>query len=240
MNMAAPIVLHVLGLMSGTSLDGLDLCLARFESSPGIRIRQLAFATLAMPDALRAKIQRNLEPASSRVDQLCELNIELADWFAQASLDFLANQGFRLDDLDLIGSHGQTIYHLPPGAGSVPSTLQLGDGPWLAQRSGVTTVSNFRTADMAVGGQGAPLVPFLDQMLIARGDQAVALLNIGGMANLTWIGADGDLLAFDTGPGNALIDGFAQALSGRSMDAGGALAAGGRIDEAMLARWLTH
>ncbi|HEY9838970.1 MAG TPA: anhydro-N-acetylmuramic acid kinase [Candidatus Obscuribacterales bacterium] len=239
------LTLHVLGLMSGTSLDGLDLCLARFEYSDCIRIHQQAFASEAMPPPLQAKIRRNLEPASSQVDQLCELNVELADWFADASERFLASAGFEISELDLIGSHGQTFYHLPPGAGSVASTLQLGDGSWLAQRTGVTTVANFRPADMAVGGQGAPLVPFLDLMLHAaikarHPDTPVALQNLGGMANLTWIGPGGDLLAFDTGPGNALIDGFAQALSGQPWDRDGALAAQGKIDQQLLSQWLGH
>lgn len=239
------IELNVLGLMSGTSLDGLDLCLARFESRPCLRIQQKAFATEPMPAALQAKIRANLDPATSRVDQLCELDSELAEWFAGAVERFLQQTGFAIEDLDLIGSHGQTLYHLPPGAGSTPATLQLGNGSWLAQRTGVTTVSDFRPGDMALGGQGAPLVPFLDQMLhqSLKGQHPqtpIALQNIGGMANLTWLGPDGEVLAFDTGPGNALIDGLAQALAGRPIDADGALAAAGRIDDKLLAKWLSH
>lgn len=234
------ITLHALGLMSGTSLDGLDLCLARFTGGDCLRIEQLAFDTVKMPPELEARIRRNLEPETSRVDEICLLNAEIAEWFATASLDFLQAQNFDIQDLDLIGSHGQTLYHLPPGMAALPMSLQLGDGSWLAQRTGVTTVANFRPADMAVGGQGAPLLPFLDRMLLRTPESGVVLQNIGGMANLCWIGPDGEMLAFDTGPGNALIDGAALALTGQAYDAGGALALAGKPDESLLAQWLGH
>lgn len=237
--------LNALGLMSGTSLDGLDLCLARFESRPCMRIQLKAFASVPMPAELQAKIRRNLEPETSRVDEICLLDAEIAEWSAQAALAFLEQIGFDRDELDVIGSHGQTLYHLPPGQASLPASLQLGNGSWLAQRTGVTTVADFRPGDMAMGGQGAPLVPFLDQMLHSalKGDHPdtpLSLLNIGGMANLTWLGAEGEVLAFDTGPGNALIDGLALILTGQPCDLDGALAAAGKADESLLAKWLSH
>ncbi len=238
--MSHQLVLHALGLMSGTSLDGLDLCLARFTSGNCFKIEQLGFDTVKMPAALEARIRRNLEPDSSRVDELTLLHAELAEWFANASLEFLAQQNFELHDLDIIGSHGQTLYHLPPGMAELPMSLQLGDGSWLAQRTGVTTVANFRPADMAMGGQGAPLVPFLDRLLLQRPDTGVVLQNIGGMANLSWIGPDGEMMAFDTGPGNALIDGAAAILTGKAYDDGGQLALAGQADEKLLAQWLGH
>lgn len=236
------LVFHVLGLMSGTSLDGLDLCLARFEhdqQEQGMKIQQLGFDTIPMPVELKQKLELNLEPESSRVDQICQLNTELAEWFAVSVEAFLEREQFPIEDLDLIGSHGQTLYHIPPQAEQYGSSLQIGSGSWLAQRTGVTTVSDFRLADMALGGQGAPLVPFLDQMLL-KSDQVVALQNIGGMANLTWLSPDGEIMAFDTGPGNVLIDGMAQTLAGKAWDSNGELAAAGKIDEILLGKWLKH
>lgn len=224
--------------MTGTSLDGLDLALCRFNGLQAQQIELEAFETVPMPAALEAKIRLNIEPASSRIDNICELNAELAQWFAQASLSFLAQHADK--QVDLIGSHGQTLYHLPPGMSSSPSSLQLGDGSMLAQLTGLTTVSNFRTADMAQGGQGAPLVPFLDRLLFAEPGKSVALQNIGGMGNVSWLGPAGEMMAFDTGPGNALIDGFAQALLGQPRDHNGDCAHQGQVQSELLNDWLQH
>lgn len=232
--------LNVLGLMSGTSLDGLDLCLCQISGLKPEQIKPLGFSTLPMPAELQAKIRQNLEPASSRVDSLCELNMQLADWFAQSIERFLKLHYLSLSDLDLIGSHGQTLYHLPPGQSQQTSTLQLGDGSWLAQRTGVTTVANFRPADMAVGGQGAPLVPYLDQLWFQSTNKHRAVQNIGGMANVSWLPMTGPLLAFDNGPGNALIDGFAQHFLRSSYDRGGRVALSGQINQTLLQDWLSH
>lgn len=232
--------LHVLGLMSGTSLDGLDLCLCQISGLKPDQIKPMGFSTLPMPAEIQAKIRQNLEPESSRVDSLCELNMQLADWFAQSIERFLKLHYLSLADLDLIGSHGQTLYHLPPGQSQQASTLQLGDGAWLAQRTGVTTVANFRPADMAVGGQGAPLVPYLDQLWFQSQSKRRAIQNVGGMANVSWLPLTGPLLAFDNGPGNALIDGFAQAFLNSSYDRGGSVALSGQVNQSLLQEWLSH
>ncbi|MGV3524965.1 MAG: anhydro-N-acetylmuramic acid kinase [Candidatus Sericytochromatia bacterium] len=231
--------LRVLGLMSGTSLDGLDLGLFCLDSLNPLRFAQEAFETKPMPAELEAAIRHNLEPGSSQVDLLCALDMQLAQWLAASSLAFLAEQGLTPADVDLIGSHGQTLYHIPPGQPLTANSLQLGNGSALAALTGLTTVSDFRPADMALGGQGAPLVPFLDQLLFGAPGQSRVLQNIGGMANLTWLGPEGEIQAFDTGPGNALIDGLAQRLTGQPRDTDGALALQGRVDAALLAQWLS-
>ncbi len=232
--------LNVLGLMSGTSLDGLDLCLCQISGLKPDQIKQVGFSTLPMPAELQAKIRKNLEPDTSAVDSLCELNMQVADWFAQSIERFLKLHYLSFADLDLIGSHGQTLYHLPPGQSQQASTLQIGDGGWLAQRTGITTVTNFRPADMAVGGQGAPLVPYLDSVWFQSESKQRAVQNIGGMANVSWLPIDGKMLAFDNGPGNALIDGFAQAFLHSSYDRGGRVAQSGQINQNLLQDWLSH
>lgn len=235
---------RILGLMSGTSMDGLDICLCEVSGPTGAQFKVLDFATSPMPKELYTIIMRNINPESSRVDEICQLNILLADWFAQEILSFLENTGHLAESIDLIGSHGQTFWHHPPafeqGFFKPGSSLQLGDGPWIAQKTGITTISNFRTADMAHLGQGAPLVPFLDTLLFKSQEKNRVLLNIGGMANLTWLPAIGEVRAFDTGPGNALIDGICHKLTSQAYDDEGKIAAQGQIHRRLLRRWLKH
>lgn len=234
--------LNVLGLMSGTSLDGLDLCLCRLSWDEQLRYEILGFETLPMPPALREKLLRNMQPESSRVDELCELNVQIGQWFGAASRAFVASQRLDLSQVDLIGSHGQTLFHLPPGVGEVSSSLQLGDAAVIAEMTGVTTVADFRPADMALGGQGAPLVPYVDALLFSDPEHPVCLQNIGGMGNLTWIGRGGQMMAFDTGPGNVLIDGLVRQLShGEKLcDEGGQWAAQGTVCNSLLEKALRH
>lgn len=233
--------LRVLGLMSGTSLDGLDCALCQIGNGHELSLQPESFASFAMPTALKTALHQQLNPDSSTVDGLCRLNVQLARWMADGVLQFLADKGLAPDAIDLIGSHGQTLWHEAPTAQQPGASLQLGDGSWLAQLTGITTISNFRQADLAVGGHGAPLVPFLEQSILSplmSRDQAVAWQNIGGMANLSWRGPDGQWISFDTGPGNALMDGAMQALCGLPYDAGGALASRGQVQQAVLQRWL--
>lgn len=233
--------LRVLGLMSGTSLDGLDCALCQIGNGHDMHLQPEAFASFAMPAELKAALHQQLNPESSSVDGLCRLNVTLAQWMADCVQQFLANQILLPTDVDLIGSHGQTLWHDAPTARQAGASLQLGDGSWLAQLTGITTICNFRQADLAVGGHGAPLVPFLEQSILSplmASDQAIAWQNIGGMANLSWRGPDGQWLSFDTGPGNALMDGAMQALCGQPYDAGGALATQGQVQHDPLTRWL--
>ena len=183
--------LQVLGLMSGTSLDGLDICLCDVRFSPdGTQITGadiLAFSTLPLSAHLKDQVLAQMEPATSAVDQLCDLNFAWSHYAATAIAQFLTTHHYSFDAVDLIGSHGQTLYHRPPAAesGFHGSTLQLGDGGVLAALTGITTVTQFRTADMALGGQGAPLVPFLDRCLFQSHTHGRVLLNVGnGQFNL--------------------------------------------------------
>jgi N-acetylmuramic acid 6-phosphate etherase len=228
----------VIGLMSGTSLDGCDAALVSLSPrGAGLDVRMEAFLTLPMPAELRAQIQEQLAPETSRIDRLAELDMRLGAFFAEAALAVLAKAG---GEADLVGSHGQTLWHRP--VGDAPTTLQLGDASLIAVRTGITTVSDFRKADVAAGGQGAPLVPFVDQLLFARDDRSVALQNLGGIANVTALIPSRPPSAFDTGPANMVIDRFVErATDGHEhFDPAGRYAAQGRVDEALLAAWLAH
>lgn len=231
--------LRVVGLMSGTSLDGCDAALVSLTPKRhGLDVHLEAFLTLPMPAPLREAIATQLSPETSRIDRIAELDTRLAEFFAEAALAVIAKAGGSPPDL--IGSHGQTMWHQP--SGDAPTTLQLGDGSLIAVRTGITTVSDFRKADVAAGGQGAPLVPFVDQLLFGQTNHAVALQNLGGIANVTALLPGHDPLAFDTGPANMIIDRFVErATNGREhFDADGRHAAQGKIHEELLAEWLKH
>lgn len=230
---------RVIGLMSGTSLDGCDAALVTLQPrSAGLDVRLESFLTLPWPDGLRERIGEQLDPETSRIDRLAELNTRLGEWFAQAAMQVIEQAGNPT--VDLIGSHGQTLWHRP--SGEAPSTLQLGDGSLIAVRTGITTVSDFRTADVAAGGQGAPLVPFVDQLLFGQAEHAVALQNLGGIGNVTALVPAHAPLAFDTGPGNMVIDRFVERFTGgrELFDRDGRHAAAGVIDEALLDDWLAQ
>lgn len=233
---------RVLGLMSGTSLDGLDACLARFwDEGDRVHFEIEAFATYPYPDDLRAEVLRQMDPESSRVDALAALDAWLGAFFADGALRLIAEAGMTPGDVDLIGSHGQTIFHLP--GGPHPSTLQLGDGSAIAVRTGLTTVSDFRSADMAAGGQGAPLVPYADRVLFGDPDRPVALLNLGGIANVTLLGPGGsELQAFDTGPGNMILDRFVERMTGgrQAYDEDGRIGRQGHVRPELVDEWMEH
>jgi anhydro-N-acetylmuramic acid kinase len=176
---------------------------------------------------------------------LCRLNADIGEWFADAALRVLAHAGVAADDIHVIGTHGQTVWHEPPRDGRRGSTLQLGCAATIAERTGIDVVSDFRSRDMAAGGEGAPLVPWVDRLLFSHPTRRRVLQNIGGMGNLTWLpprGSTEPVLAFDTGPGNALIDAAVElASSGEStFDRDGQWAAEGTPDDALLAELLAH
>lgn len=208
--------MKVLGLMSGTSADGVSA--AVIETEP---FRVLEYRTVAYPRAVRGRILA-LRDATAR--ELCEANFLLGELFARAALRMRTK-------FDLVGSHGQTVYHVPGR-----STLQIGEPSVIAERTGRTVVADFRPRDIAAGGQGAPLVPFFDRAVFG-GKRGRALLNLGGIANVTFV--DGGR-AFDTGPGNCLIDEAVRRLGKGDFDRGGRIAASGRVDVALLERWLAH
>src|ERR671931_1128785 len=237
-----PAVQRVIGLMSGTSADGVDAALVEIqEDSPRPQVRVLAHATYPYDAALRAQILAASYPESSSVDLICHLNVALGECFAAAAMAVAQAAGVPLEQIDLIGSHGQTIYHIPEAATTpprCPSTLQIGEPCVIAERTGITTVADFRPRDMAAGGLGAPLAPYGHHLLFADPHRPKLVQNIGGIANVTVL-AEADihsLLAFDAGPGNMLIDEALRHFSGgqQHYDAGGQMAAQGRVHQALL------
>ncbi|MFW5834932.1 MAG: anhydro-N-acetylmuramic acid kinase, partial [Pseudomonadota bacterium] len=220
---------RVLGLMTGTSMDGLDVALCEVAVEPRLGCRLVAFETAAMPAAVR-RLLDDLD----RLDlaDLARLDAALGQWFAAAAAAICTRHGFVPE---LVGSHGQTVYHE-----SGRTSWQLGEPTFLAARLGCPVVAHFRQGDIALGGAGAPLVPFVDAALLRDDDEDRAALNIGGIANLTLLPAAGEVRGFDVGPGNMILDELARRASGASCDADGALAARGRIDEAGLRALLAH
>ncbi|HYF90908.1 MAG TPA: anhydro-N-acetylmuramic acid kinase [Symbiobacteriaceae bacterium] len=239
----------VIGLMSGTSVDGMDAALVRIEGGgAGVRLRLEHFLTVPYEPAVRAAIFALFRPESAGVDVICRANFALGELFARAALKLMHEAGIDPQSVDLIGSHGQTVWHEPvglPWGGLAPgvSTLQIGEPAVIAERTGIITVADFRVRDIAAGGQGAPLVPYLDYCVL-RSDQCSRVTqNIGGIGNATYLPAGcsaAEIIAFDTGPGNMIIDALTAALFDRPYDAEGRIAAGGTVNEALLAELLAH
>jgi anhydro-N-acetylmuramic acid kinase len=235
----------VIGLMSGTSLDGVDAALVEVEgeTTEDVRVHVVKSITLDYDEARREAIHAGI--VSGTAEALCGLHADLGEWMAEAVLRVCAEAGVAADSVDAVGSHGQTVWHRPPMDGKRGATLQLGDAATIAERTGISVVSDFRTRDVAAGGQGAPLVPWVDRVLFAVPERGRALQNIGGIGNVTRVPPKGSaepVFAFDTGPGNALMDAAVEiATGGRlSFDRGGLLAARGEVDEALLADLLRH
>ncbi len=217
--------------MSGTSLDGIDVALLATDGEDVVE--RGPSATYPYRPEQQALLHEALVAAKSVTDRaarpgcLAEAERELTGWHAEAVHLFLQQNGLRSSEIDVIGFHGQTVIHRP----EIRLTLQLGDGKVLAKHTGCTVVYDMRAADIAAGGQGAPLVPVYHRALAARLDiRPAAFVNIGGVANMTWIGRDGDLVAFDTGPGNALLNDWCERHTDVPFDRDGALAARGVLD----------
>lgn len=237
---------RVAGLMSGTSVDGVTA--AVIDITPrGIKV--LAFDTMPYPASVRWRLFRLFSPETGRVDEVCHLNFVVGEVFADALVWLCRKAEIPLDSIDLVGSHGQTVYHIPEprqsGRHAIRSTLQIGEPSVIAERTGITTVADFRPRDIAAGGEGAPLVPHTDDILFRDKRKIRAVQNLGGIANVTYLpagGKSGGLLAFDTGPGNMIIDRMThRATDGESaFDAGGKLAARGDVDERLLKELLAH
>ncbi len=226
----------VVGLMSGTSADAIDAAVCRITGvAEGMRVQVLHLASLPLPEPVRREIRACSTPRSGRVDRICRLDFLLGELLAEAALAAIAEAGMTPSDVDLIGSHGQTIQHLPVPQDycgrMVAGTLQIGEPALIAKRTGIITVGDFRPADMAVGGQGAPLVPYVDYLLFRSAEENRCLLNIGGIANITLLPAScstAEVLAFDTGPGNMVIDGLMRRFFRRPFDQDGEVAASGQ------------
>ena len=230
--------MKVVGLMSGTSMDGIDAALLELEGVPSeAEWTLLAFRSHPYDDEQRDRIKEAVEQGTP--ERLTRLHAELGQWLAEATVALLADARVAAADVAVVGSHGHTVWHVPPVRGHRGATLQLGDPATIAERTGIDVVADFRARDMAAGGQGAPLVPFADQILFSMPHRRRALQNLGGMGNVTWLparGAEESVLAFDTGPGNALLDLAAErATEGRQRcDVDGELAASGKVDRALL------
>jgi anhydro-N-acetylmuramic acid kinase len=226
--------LKAIGLMSGTSMDGIDA--AYLETDGGDVVRTGAAVSVPFSDPFRQRLLQFVARVPERgTDEARALEAELTALHAEVVKRLLHEMGVGASALDVIGFHGQTIWHRP----TQRDTWQMGDGPSLARALGVPVVFDFRSDDVHAGGQGAPLLPVYHAAL--AGNARVAVLNVGGVANMTWIDrASGSLLGFDTGPGNGLIDDWVKARLGLPMDRDGAIAARGQVDEAVLARLLAH
>jgi anhydro-N-acetylmuramic acid kinase len=219
------------GLMSGTSLDGADAALVDFSSAIP---RTLAFATVPFSTQLREKILSLSEPGKDSLELSGRVSIELADLYARAVEAVLAGGGVPRDAVTAIGCHGQTVRHRP----DLGFTIQINDPARLAESAGIDVVADFRRRDMAAGGQGAPLVPAFHEAVFRDPRCSRAVVNIGGISNVTWLPPGRKTLGFDCGPGNVLLDGWARRHLKRDYDEDGAWASRGRTDSALLARLL--
>jgi anhydro-N-acetylmuramic acid kinase len=253
--------LVVAGLMSGTSADGIDVAILAVPVRPSMEtVRQARFTHHPYrPDQSRA-IFRLFDTERTTARDVCQMNVLIGEWFAEAALAGIEAAGLGAGEVDLISSHGQTILHCPPerpdagsggqgrrgpGPAVVACTLQIGEPAVIAERTGITTVADFRVRDMAAGGEGAPLVSYVDVLLFRHAVHTRVVLNLGGIANVTVIPPFGDErppLAFDTGPANMVLDWLAGAFSGGSLthDRDGQLAAAGTSDGALLAELLAN
>lgn len=236
----------VIGLMSGTSVDGVDVALCRLEedlANPGeIELEVFGYSEQPFPEEIRAQVFEAFKEKSGPAE-ICELNFALGEVFAQSAIQGMAEAGLDPAQVDLIASHGQTIYH-QVATGHRLSTMQMAEGAVIAARTGRTVAYDFRTADVALGGQGAPLAPYFDVLFFSHPTRNRALQNIGGIGNVTFLPAGGTKapLALDTGPGNALMDAAIRIFSQGKLqfDEDGAMAARGSIHSGWLAELMAH
>ena len=237
----------VIGLMSGTSADGVDVAICDIRGKPGaMTVEQVAGATFEYDSAMRRRILSACDPAESRVDQIAALHVDLAECFAERALATIDGAGLTPGEVDLIGSHGQTIWHNVLPSGEVNVSLQVVEAAVIAERTGITIISNFRARDIAAGGQGAPLTSYVDWLLLRHATYWRAVQNIGGMGNVTFLPPMSDKtsepIAFDTGPGNALLDVAVSHCFGGALtyDRDGLYAKHGRVNEEWLDELLQH
>lgn len=226
------------GLMSGTSVDSIDAVLVEFPAPGETALEHpQTIAAIGHPisDPIREAILALCAPGPSELDRAGQLDRQLGQLFAEATLAVLAQAGLEPTQIRAIGSHGQTVRHRPPGSVSTPFSLQLGDPNTIAAVTGITTVADFRRRDMALGGQGAPLMPAFHNAVF-RADRDRAVVNIGGMANITELAAGGGVRGYDTGPGNVLLDYWVKLQRGLDYDADGAWAASGAPHPELLDR----
>lgn len=224
-----------IGLMSGTSLDGVDAALVKIEND---RYELLKFITYNYEEDFKNKLMRNLHDSSAKLSEICSLNFELGYKFLEAINLLLKDTEFKYPDVEFVASHGQTIFHNPKMLnGNIPSTLQIGEASVITYHTNIQVVSDFRVMDIVAGGEGAPLVPMSEYMIYKDDSKNIVLQNIGGIGNLTYlpIGATiDDVIAFDTGPGNAMIDYFVNKYYGFAYDDGGKIANSGKVIDKLI------
>lgn len=234
--------IKIIGLMSGTSLDGVDAVLIEVQgNSTKTKIKELGFIEFPFPKGMKDLILNNSLPGSGNVTDICRLNALIPLIYVDAIKSLLNKTKFNIKDIDLIGSHGQTIHHLPKKEKlfnhKFSSTLQIGDPSVIAKLTGVTTVGDFRTGDVALGGQGAPLVPYFDFLMFRSKKKNRALLNIGGIANITILPRNcesKDVFAFDTGPGNMNIDYLTKKYFNKKFDKNGEIASKTEVNNKLI------
>jgi anhydro-N-acetylmuramic acid kinase len=240
----------VIGLMSGTSLDGVDAALVEITGSgESTRIQVKHFVSVPFANDVQAELLRVASQTPVPAQVISHLNFLLATLYTEAIAQLCQEAGIELNQVDLIGSHGQTIFHQSEPAAfcgrMLASTLQIGEGSLLAGNTGVTTISDFRPRDMAAGGKGAPLIPYVDYLLFRDDRLGRVLLNVGGIANITSLPASAEMeqvKAFDTGPGNMVIDALVRRFTNeeKTYDANGSIAAGGQVIAPLLEKLLAH
>lgn len=226
-----------IGLISGTSADGIDAALVNIESA---QVQLLAYHTRDFSPEMRDRIHALCSPGDNEIDRAGALDRELGLEFAQTALSLLQKAGVKPEQVRAIGSHGQTIRHRPPGQTATPFTWQIGDPNIIAQQTGICTIADLRRRDMAAGGQGAPLVPAFHQAIFAHPRINRAIINIGGISNISWLQPDRPVLGFDTGPGNTLMDAWILKHLGEKYDSGGRWASRGKINSELLNALLEH
>ncbi len=221
-----------IGLMSGTSVDGVDAILVEINNQ---NYKQIKFITLPYDDLFKKRILRNLSDKTAKLSEISSLNFELGNKFVEAIDLLLKDTGYAYGDISFVASHGQTIWHDPKGVkcqGAVPSTLQIGEPSVISYKTGIQTISNFRTMDITAGGEGAPLVPYSEYLLFKNENKDIVLQNIGGISNLTYLPRGcsiEEVFSFDTGPGNIMIDYFMQKYYNRPYDENGEIASSGKV-----------
>ena len=236
----------ILGMISGTSVDGIDAALVDIQGSPpDLNVSLLSFTCVPFTQEQRRQIFELFDPATAPVDKVCQMNFAIGEWFAAAAMQAINGAGLQPGQVDIIASHGQSAYHCMEPDTPVKSTLQIGEAAVIAERTGVTTIADFRVADVAAGGQGAPLVSYVDWLLYLHPTRQRAVQNIGGIGNVTYLPTKDSpekVLSFDTGPGNMMIDYAAQQASDGALtfDRDGLLAAQGMVNEELLEQLMSH
>ncbi|MGB5444111.1 MAG: anhydro-N-acetylmuramic acid kinase, partial [Psychromonas sp.] len=224
---------YYIGIMSGTSLDAIDVVITQRTATA---FKQIAGTAVPLADNLRQQLLTICQNKQVDLQTLGEVDFQFADACAQVVNKLLADNQLDATQICAIGSHGQTIFHSPEGP--FPFTQQIGDGNLIAAKTGITCVADFRRMDMAYGGQGAPLVPAFHQALFSRHGESRVILNIGGIANISILDSDQKVLGYDTGPGNTLIDAWSEKINGNSYDMDGQFASQGKVVEDLLSSLL--